>query len=118
MRHAQLHTPRMPGSRESACRTGLPDRECAAAKRSPACGRAEKTVNYCNCQANYTVSSASGQQLSSAGGCIQDPPNTPPWCPVVEATCSFRPPRRNGIAWDVCRGAQGSSKPLNPSQAS
>ncbi len=27
-----------------------------------------------------------------------------PWCPVVEATCSYRPPRRNGQAWDVCRG--------------
>jgi len=62
-------------------------------------------VNYCNCEANYTITTPSGQNLSSNGGCIQDAPDVPPWCPVVEATCSYRPPRRNGGAWDVCRGA-------------
>jgi len=72
----------------------------AAARR-----RAEKTLNYCNCEANYTVTAPGGQELSSAGGCVQDSPDVAPWCPVVEATCSYRPPRRNGQAWDVCRGA-------------
>ena len=91
-----------------------PCQACAITDCTSVAPRAEKTVNYCNCQANYTVSATSGQQLSSAGGCIQDPPDTPPWCPVVEATCSFRPPRRNGIAWDVCRGTKGPSNTLEP----
>ncbi|KAK9821949.1 hypothetical protein WJX81_001503 [Elliptochloris bilobata] len=76
----------------------------------------DKTINYCNCQPsfNYTVPKT-GQVLTSDGTCIDDDPadDLPPWCLVVEETCSAPPPRRNGVAWDICRGSprDGSSTP-------
>lgn len=92
---------------------------------------AEKTLDYCSCMSDYTYTTANGTKLSSQGGCIQDDPNVPPWCLVVEKSCSQPPPKKpDGQAWDICRGglacpsthmcsalnhaaAQGIATPLN-----
>ena len=66
---------------------------------------AEKTLDYCSCQQNYNYTTANGTTFHSQGGCIQDNPNIPPWCLVVEKSCSQPPPKKpDGQSWDICRG--------------
>ena len=69
---------------------------------------AEKTINYCSCMNNYNYTSANGTTYHvDNGDCIQDDPNIPPWCLVVEQTCSQPPPKKpDGQSWDICRGAR------------
>lgn len=66
---------------------------------------AEKTINFCSCQSSYNYTNANGTTFHSDGNCIQDDPNIPPWCLVVEKSCSQPPPKKpNGQAYDICRG--------------
>ncbi|EIE26921.1 kinase-like protein [Coccomyxa subellipsoidea C-169] len=68
---------------------------------------AEKTINYCSCMSSYNYTTVNGTVFKSDGGCIQDDVNIPPWCLVVEKSCSQPPPKKpNGQAYDICRGTE------------
>ena len=82
---------------------GVPDCELACP--------AEKTLDYCSCMQNYNWTTTNGTTFRSNGGCIQDNPNVPPWCLVVEKSCSQPPPKKpDGQAWDICRGSPYASE--------
>ena len=56
--------------------------------------------------ASYNYTTANGTVYRSDGNCIQDDESIPPWCLVVEKSCSQPPPKKpNGQAYDICRGA-------------
>ena len=65
---------------------------------------------------SYEVSTPSGTIQATQGQCIQIDASRPPFCYVVNATCSVPAPTtaapgvtdgaHNGSAWDYCRGAR------------
>ncbi|CAL8468908.1 g8449 [Coccomyxa elongata] len=77
---------------------------------------AEKTINYCSCMPSYNYTSANGTVYRSDGNCIQDDESIPPWCLVVEKSCSQPPPKKpNGQAYDICRGTDYDIKQASAS---
>ncbi len=104
----QGHTPQ-PVKRLPQVRQGGRAPLVRAPRRDPGargCARAEKTLNFCNCQDSYEVNTPSGTILGTDGNCVQDDASRPPWCYVVKESCAVAPPTRNGSAWDYCRGAR------------